>query len=208
MSERDWNAHYAADELPWDTGEPDAHLIELIDAGTVPAQRALEVGCGTGSNAIWLASRGFEVVATDVAPLAIERARARAAEAGVGDRCRFEVSDFLVQAPAGPFGLVFDRGVFHVFDQAHERAVFATHVARSLGDGGVWLSLIGSTEGPPRDFGPPRRSARDITTAIEPVLEILELQAINFETVHDSEPRAWRCLARRRTTPAQPSTGS
>src|SRR6185503_16850640 len=95
-------------------------------------------------------------------------------------KCRFEVADFLASPPAGPFAFVFDRGCFHCFDTADERARFAANVARALAPGGVWLSLIGSTEGPPRDFGPPRRSVRDIAAAIEPHLEILSLRSAEF----------------------------
>jgi hypothetical protein len=71
----------------------------------------------------------------------------------------------------------------------------------------VWLSLIGSTEGAPREFGPPRRSARDVVAAIEPSLAISELTAVHFGE-GDGSPQwpAWRCVARPRALPAQPST--
>lgn len=71
--------------------------------------------------------------------------------------CRFAVWDILVAPPpGGPFHFVFDRGCFHVFDEAGEREQFAAQVAAVLAPGGLWLSLIGSTEGPPREVGPPR----------------------------------------------------
>ena len=78
-------------------------------------------------------------------------------------------------------------------------------MARALVEGGVWLSLIGSTEGPRREVGPPRRSARDIMNAIEPSLEILQFRASEFGV--NGEPlKAWLCLSRKRTSPAQPSS--
>ena len=80
---------------------------------------------------------------------------------------------------------------------------FAACVAAALEPGGLWLSLIGSTEGPPREFGPPRRSAREIVLAVEPALEIVELRSAEFRG-HDV--KAWFSLSRRRTIPAQPST--
>jgi SAM-dependent methyltransferase len=205
MARRDWNESYAAGELPWDTGRPDEHLVELVTAGGLPAGRALEVGCGTGTNALWLAAHGFEVVAVDFAPRAIDRARARAGGAG---GCRFEVIDFLAEdPPGGPFDLVFDRGCFHIFDEAAERARFASRVARALAPGGMWLSLVGSTEGPPRESGPPRRSARDVLDAVEPALELVQLRSVTFEAlVGGPVPMAWLCLSRRREVPAQPST--
>ena len=65
--------------------------------------------------------------------------------------------------------------------------------------------LIGSTEGPPRDGGPPRRSARDVVSAIEPALEIVEMRSPEFHSQF-GPAKAWFCLSRRRTVPAQPST--
>jgi hypothetical protein len=81
-------------------------------------------------------------------------------------------------------------------------------VAGVLSPGGLWLSLIGSTEGAPRETGPPRRSARDIANAVEPVLEIVQLQSIHFDLDRDMPPAAWLCLSRARAVPAQRSTGS
>lgn len=117
----------------------------------------------------------------------------------------FAAWDFLAAPPpAAPFQFVFDRDCFHVFDEADERRRFAAQVADVLGPGGLWLSLIGSAEGPPREFGPPRRSAREVTLAIERALEIVELRSAEFR---GNNAKAWFCLSRQRTTPAQPSTG-
>jgi len=88
---------------------------------------------------------------------------------------------FLAAPPSdGPYQIVFDRGCFHVFDEQNEREQFAVNVAAALAPGGLWLSLIGSTEGPAREVGPPRRSAREVTLAIEPSLEIIELRSAEF----------------------------
>jgi SAM-dependent methyltransferase len=204
MSERDWNASYAAGELPWDTGVPDDELLAVVERGIVRVGRALEVGCGTGTNALWLAQHGFDVVAVDVAPLAIEAARKRVSDGG---QCEFAVLDFLVEdPPRAPFDFVFDRGCFHVFDDQETRARFAARVAALLAPGGQWLSLIGSTEGPPRDTGPPRRTARDVMNAVEPALQIVELHTFHFDAPMEIPPPAWSMLARRREVPAQPST--
>jgi SAM-dependent methyltransferase len=199
-----WNDNYASGELPWDTGRPDAALVAFVEAGALAPGRALEIGAGRGTNARWLAGQGFDVLGVDIAPLAVEQARDRTTGA-VAARCQFDVRDFLADPPAGPFAFVFDRGCFHVFDDANDRARFAANVARVLAPGGVWLSLIGSTEGPEREEGPPRRTARDVANAIEPVLAIEDLSAIHFDGGSPA-PQAWRCVARKRTMPAQPST--
>jgi SAM-dependent methyltransferase len=191
----DWNERYAEGRLPWDSGVPDENLMELVKSGVLAPGRVLEVGCGTGTNAHWLAQQGFQVLGVDVSPLAIEKARAK------GDKAAFEVREFLSHDPSERYDLVFDRGCYHVFEDA-DRDSFVARVAQQLAPGGHWLSLIGSTEGAPRDVGPPRRSAREILDVVEPVLELVELRSIFF----DGDIPAWRCLSRVRKMPAQPST--
>lgn len=208
---RCWNESYAAGELPWDTGQPEPLLVEFVTSGAIAPGAALEIGAGTGTNAIWLAEQGFDVLGIDLSPLAVERAQAKMAEMatmatmdGRALRCRFAALDFLAaSAPSGPFEFVFDRGCFHVFDEPGERQRFAAQVAAALAPGGFWLSMMGSTEGEPREGGPPRRSAREIALAIEPVLEIVELRSAEFH-VHGA--KAWFCLSRQRRIPAQAST--
>lgn len=202
MPHPSWNDSYASGQpLPWDTGVPDPMLIDAIESRAIAPGRALDIGCGTGTNAIYLAEHGFDVVGVDISPAAVEKARTKAS-----GRCRFEAIDFLNDAPpGGPFQFVFDRGCFHTFDEDHERARFARNVAAALVEGGTWLSLIGSTEGAPRDVGPPRRSAREVMDAIEPSLEIVQFRAGEFG-VQGERLNAWVCLSRKRTLPPQPST--
>jgi len=203
MPHPSWNESYASGQLPWDTGQPEPVLVAFVTSGRVRPGPSLEIGAGTGTNAIWMAEHGFEVFGVDVSPLAVERARAKMG--GRDLRCRFAAWDILAAPPPdGPFQFVFDRGCFHVFDEPEERQQFATQVAAALAPGGLWLSLVGSTEGPPREIGPPRRSAREIALAIEPALEIVELRSAEFRG-HGAN--AWFCLSRQRTMQAQPSTG-
>jgi SAM-dependent methyltransferase len=202
MPHPSWNESYASGQLPWDTGQPEPVLVEFVTSGRVRPGPTLEIGAGTGTNAIWMAERGFDVLGVDVAPLAVERAHAKIEDRAL--RCRFAAWDFLAAPPPdGPFQFVFDRGCFHVFDEPDERQRFAAQVAAALAPGGLWLSLVGSTEGPPREIGPPRRFAREITLAIEPALEIIELRSAEFRG-HGAN--AWFCLSRQRPMPAQPST--
>ena len=202
MPETSWNDRYASGEpLPWDTGTPDPQLVEMIESGAIAPGRALEIGCGTGTNAIFLAHRGFNVLGVDISEVAVSKARAKA-----HGQCRFEVVDILEAAPAGgPFQFVFDRGCFHAFDEDSERVRFAERVAAALVEHGLWLSLIGSTEGAAREEGPPRRSARDVMNAIEPSLEIVQFRSTEF-SVYEKQLKSWLCLSRKRAIPAQPST--
>ena len=200
MPHPSWNESYASGQLPWDTGQPEPLLIEFVTSGGIAPAPTLEIGAGTGTNAIWLAEHGFDVLGIDLSPLAVERARAKMNERALS--CRFAALDFLAAPPpGGPFQFVFDRGCFHVFDEPDERRRFSAHVAAALAPGGLWLSMIGSTEGPRGDVGPPRRSACEVMLAIEPVLEIVELRSAEFR---DHGAKAWFCLSRRRMVPAQP----
>jgi SAM-dependent methyltransferase len=169
----------------------------MVTKGLIPPCKTLEIGCGTGSNAVWLAQHNFSVTATDVSEVAIEKAIERASGAGVA--CTFLLGDFLNdKIPDAPFGFVFDRGCFHSFDSDEERKQFAENVASHLERDGLWLSLIGSTDGPPRNVGPPQRSARDIVVAVEPYFEILSLNSTHFDSNNPEPPRAWICLMRKR----------
>jgi hypothetical protein len=78
-------------------------------------------------------------------------------------------------------------------------------VAAALADEGVWLTLSGSTEGAPRDAGPPGRSAPDLVHASEPSLEIVQLRAGEVD-VCGERMNAWVCLSRKRAIPAQASS--
>jgi hypothetical protein len=95
----------------------------------------------------------------------------------------FDSQTWDVGAPRSPLGTWESNGL-------------AAQVAAALALGGLWLSLIGSTEGSLREVGPPRRSAQDVVLAIEPALEIVELRAAEFRG-HGAS--AWFCLSRKRT---------
>jgi methyl halide transferase len=192
-----WDKRYTEGNLPWDSGKPDVHLPEVIEAYRVKSGKALEIGCGTGTNSIWLAQHGFEVTGMDISPTAIATAKAKVTSAGVN--CQLLVGDFLVdQVPGAPFDFVYDRGCLHVFEGREELSRFAWRVADLLAREGMWYSLIGSTDGPPRDTGPPRHSATEIVAAVEPHFEIFDLRSTTFDREGHRQARAWVLVARRR----------
>jgi SAM-dependent methyltransferase len=192
-----WEEHYDSGNVPWDTGRHDVNLADMIAEVELAPCRTLELGCGTGSNAIWLAAAGFEVTAVDISALALTQATTRAAEAAVAV-CFEEVDIHHGQLPAGPFGFVFDRGCFHSSDGPEEHALFVRKVYASLEPQGLWLSLIGSTDSPPREVGPPRVSAAEIASYVEPQFEIRLLKATHFDSNQPEPPPAWVCLMRKR----------
>ena len=190
-----WEQRYQEAFMPWDTGRPDVHLTRVLADHAIGPCAAVDIGCGTGTNVIWLSQQGFTAVGTDLAPTAIDLARVKPG----ADGCRFAVADLFAEAlPGAPFGFAYDRGCFHTFDDPEQRATFAGRVADHLAPGGIWHSLIGSTDGPPREDGPPRRSAADIMAAVEPRFEILELRKVFWDRADHAEAQAWVMVARRR----------
>jgi SAM-dependent methyltransferase len=192
-----FNEHYKEGSAPWDIGKPDFNLIQAVTTTPIAPCKALEIGCGTGDNAIWLSQQHFTVVGVDTSEIAIEKARDKAAKTNAS--CTFAVLNILKShADGAPFGFAFDRGCFHTVDSPQERQSFAEQINRHLGENGLWLSLIGSADEQRLSEGPPKRTARDIVGAVEPYFEILSLVSSQFETHLPAPTRAWVCLMRKR----------
>ena len=98
-----WDARYAEREQIW-SGRPNVALVAEI--GRIAPGRALDVGCGEGADAIWLAQQGWQVVGVDVSQVALDRAARHAADLGVASEVRFERHDLTLSLPTGPFDLV------------------------------------------------------------------------------------------------------
>jgi SAM-dependent methyltransferase len=193
-----WDDLYGRDISPWDTGKPDRFLQEVIvRLGLPQGAEVLDIGCGTGTNAIWLAQRGFRVTGVDLSTIAIDRAKAKASSANV--QCNFFVADVL-SAPHLPeaFDFAFDLGCFHQYEVASNRMAFGRTIARLLKPGGKLLSISGSTDGPAFEYGPPRRSAREIVEALEPHFRFMSLSSAFFDRGGSEQSRAWICLMDRR----------
>ena len=95
-----YERRYRRGTAPWDTGVTPPEVVELIEGDHPPTGRALDLGCGTGTNVAYLAAHGFEVVGIDFSRPAIERARARLAGVFTGVRAEEIRRRFAV-----PFGL-------------------------------------------------------------------------------------------------------
>ena len=110
-SERFWEPHYQNVEQSWGT-RPNAVLAAVInDLSTVPA-RALELGCGHGGDALWLASKDWQVTAVDVSATAVARVTETAQRGGLGERVTAIQQDLANGLLAGPFELVY-ASYFH-----------------------------------------------------------------------------------------------
>ncbi len=192
-----WDERYVTGDLPWDTGCPDTYLVQTVSRWPLCRGRVLEIGCGTGTNSIWLARQGFDVVGLDISGEAIAIARKRSDEQGVS--CKFAACNFLkAGAGAGECVFAFDRGCFHSIPGEKGRRTFTAQVAAALIPGGLWLSMIGNADDPRQGQGPPKMSARQITEIVEPLFAILDLQSCMIESRKGDPPRFWKCLLKKR----------
>lgn len=139
---------YSSAAAPWETGRPQPAVVELEKEGRIRGT-VLDVGCGTGENALHLAERGHDVVGVDFSPVALERARAGAAARGA--RVRFEQADALDLPADRAYDTVLDSALFHVFS-AEERSRYTASLHRACRPGGRVHVLALSDEGP--GFGP------------------------------------------------------
>ncbi len=188
---------YKTGVTPWELDRPDNNLVNLIKNKNISPCNALEIGCGTGSNAIWLAQNGFEVTGLDFSNLAIQKAEEKTQEAQVN--IKYASGDFLNDTNGNAtFGFAFDRGCFHSFDDEKDRARFARNVAGYLAEKGLWFSILGNADAKPRDEGPPVRTAMNIVTAVESSFEILSLNSGRFDSNREKPFRCWFCLMKKR----------
>jgi SAM-dependent methyltransferase len=190
--------HYKDGYMPWAHQNPDFNLVDMVKDFPIKPCKALELGCGTGTDAIWLAKSGFDISAVDVSEVAIDLARENAQKASVD--CHFYTLDFCEDKPdRPPYDFVFDRGYFHSYKTINERKKIAARIADLLSPGGLWLTLMGSCDSPPREGGPPMRSANEIASVVEPLFEILLLKASVFGNDEENPAKNWVCLMKRRS---------
>ena len=127
---------------PWDALRPE--ISELVGSGRIPVERfrnVVDLGCGTGREAVYLAERGYRVTGVDYTKVALRRARRRAARAGVADRCRFVDGD--VTRPdrlglRGSFDLLLDFGTLDDLNPS-DRQAMAAAVYRLSHPGSVFV---------------------------------------------------------------------
>lgn len=99
-------------KLPWETVEPDKELIHLVKEKKIKLENVLDIGCGSGTNSIFLAKSGANVTGLDISPSAIEIATERARRENVS--CKFIVDNaYDLNFPDNEFTFIFDRGCFH-----------------------------------------------------------------------------------------------
>ncbi len=193
-----WDRLYRCARPPWETGRPSSELRRVLSANRVQPCPAIELGCGTGQNALWLAEQGFDVLAVDVSPLAIQRAREQPVRTGA--RARFLAADLLdFWQLRGPYRFFFDRGCYHSLHPYGTDGYLRT-LDQVLEPGALGLLLAGNADEPEEEFvGPPVLEEREIRTAFECLFDILALRPFRFDAVEGGKRYlGWSCLLRRR----------
>ena len=198
MSKRsNWDKVYKEGQTPWDTGVQSSELIKVLDSGIVSPCPALDLGCGIGTNAIYLAQKGFDVTAVDISKLAIKKATAKAKEVGVKVRfMQAELPDaHILSGEVSEF--IFDRGCFHSI--AHEkRPHFADMLARLTRKGSIYLLLCGNAR-EPREDGPPTLTEEEIRETFSRLFNFIWIRDFRFHTTDAAPgPLGHSCLLKRK----------
>lgn len=152
MNSEDWNRKYAEQELVWSAG-PNRFLVAEV-AGLEPG-RALDLACGEGRNAIWLAEQGWRVTGVDFSDVAVEKGRRIAERRGV--EVDWQVEDVLAYEPEpGAFDLVI---LFYLQLVADELRPVLARAARAVAPGGTFLLVAHDTRNLTEGFGGPKDPA-------------------------------------------------
>ncbi len=179
---------------PWDIGKPQPEVVRWETAGKIEGS-VLDVGCGTGENALYLAERGHPVVGVDAAPTAIARAREKATVRRI--HALFHVADALdLDSGRGTFRSLLDCGLFHTLEDA-DRPRYAESLARVAHPGANLFLLCFSDREPP-GWGPRRIREEELRPAFEPAWRPVSLERATFATrMPAGSVQAWRAQFRR-----------
>ncbi|MFE2287010.1 class I SAM-dependent methyltransferase [Streptomyces sp. NPDC059443] len=134
VGEEYWDTRYRESEKVW---SGDANAVLAREAEGLAPGRALDLGCGEGGDAVWLARRGWHVTGTDISGVALERAAVHAADAGVDDRTEWERHDLAESFPAGEYDLV-SACFLHTFGEFPRERILR-RASAAVAPGGILL---------------------------------------------------------------------
>ncbi len=196
-----WDSDYRKSQPPlWDAGQASGELIKLVESGMIRPGRAVELGCGSGTDAIYLARLGFEVTAIDIAPTALRQAQEKALKAGV--RVNWLLADVLAPPTLKPFDFIFDRGCYHEV-RGHNLKGYIETVDRLSRSGTRFLLLAGNANETSIGYGPPQVTEAELREDFSPLFEFEWLRESRFEIARPSAlgPLAWSALLMKKSKP-------
>jgi SAM-dependent methyltransferase len=155
---RFWEDHYGARERVW-SGRANPVLVDVV--GPMEPGSALDLGCGEGGDAIWLAQQGWRVIAVDVSATALARASEEAVTDGVADRIEFQRHDLATSFPKGHFDLVSAQYLHSPVEFPRERVLRSG--AEAVAPGGLLL-VVGHAWTNPRTRLP---AAKEVLAGLE-----------------------------------------
>jgi cyclopropane fatty-acyl-phospholipid synthase-like methyltransferase len=162
----------------WDIGHPQSAYTNLAQTGQIQGS-VLDVGCGTGENALYLAQQGHEVWGIDFSPLAIEKAREKASARGIP--ATFHVADALdLRKLQKTFDTVIDSGLFHVFSD-EERLLFVKSLESVLKPGGTYYLLCFGNQQSWKIPRPRLVSPEEISATFQGKWSVRSIQETRFE---------------------------
>ena len=193
-----WDASYHDGPAPWDIGRPQPPIVRLASEGGFTGT-VLDAGCGTGENALHVASLGLPVLGVDVAETALAIARAKAEERGI--EVEFAVADALQLDRLGRrFETVLDCGLFHTFD-GDERPGYVASLASVTEPAGTLYVLCFRDDG--SDVGPHPVTRDELSEAFHPSsgwhVVTIGRERVQTRFHHDGAP-AWLATVRRIST--------
>jgi len=193
----DWEKLYASSDvatLPWYNPDLDADIERALKANHLRGGRLLDLGTGPATQAMNLAKRGFDVVATDISSSAIKKAKAAAKQSGLS--IRFLVDNVLQsKLAANLVDVIVDRGVFHVLPKA-KRPLYVRTVHRVLRLNG-WLFLKCFSDKEPGTWGPHRIAEPELLGYFRGPFEILSVVETVFQGNVKPPPKALFATFRR-----------
>ncbi|MCU0961775.1 MAG: class I SAM-dependent methyltransferase [Pirellulaceae bacterium] len=191
-----WDASYRGEQRAgWDTGRVASDLRDAVRTQLLRPGRAVEFGCGNGTNAVFLAQEGFDVTALDLAPTALAQARQRAEQAGV--QVRWLLADVTAPPELEPVDVVFDRGCYHGVRRENAQGYVAA--LRRVTRPGARILILAGNANEQTGSGPPRVTEQELRDDFSAGFRFIHLETTRFDsaTADRQGALAWSVLLER-----------
>ncbi|HJT23309.1 MAG TPA: class I SAM-dependent methyltransferase [bacterium] len=166
-------------DLPWNAGQADGDLKDLLGGLSLDHGKAYDLGCGPGNDAAYLAQKGWRVTAVDISPSAVKLARETAVQTGVEGKIQFVTADVLSLKGAGDAALVVDRGCFHTLP-SETWGDYVGMISGLLKRGGILALKVFSFK-EPGGIGPCRFTADELESVFGNAFELTSVKETIFQ---------------------------